>query len=130
MVLRLLLQAAGADEMLARKGQQLGVGRVIDRFHGLDLAGDGCHVGAQVFGKGGLFAGRSDHQDLLAVFQDLGDIVVEARVVVFAGMAVAVLDVRVRMRRVRFQRFGFGSVLVEMDDMGFDMVESDDGVIE
>jgi hypothetical protein len=45
-------------------------------------------------------------------------------------MGVAVLLVRVRMGRVRLQGLGFRSILVEVDDIGFSVVEPDDGVAD
>jgi hypothetical protein len=117
------------DKILARVGDDLAIGGVVNGFDADDFVDQVFVMGVDVFDQMQLGVGGADHQDLACAAERLGDVVVV--LLVFRNPAdthFAAFDVQLLMRDGRQDQLFFNIFAVEVHHMGFCMVKPDDGV--
>jgi len=103
---------------------------MVDRFYGFDILRNQWSFNSQIFHKGSFFLPWTHDENLLSIFQNSRDIAIEGSVVVFIGVRISVVLLRVWMRRMRFQGLGLRGVFIEMNDLGLGVIEPYNCVIE
>jgi hypothetical protein len=118
------------DEIIARVGDHLLVGRVIDRFDTHDLRHECCVVFVNVFDEFELGPGRAHDQDFLGALQSLDDGVIEVirigRVVVLRGGFGMSMQMMLRRRELQ----GLRALAVDAKQFRFVLVNPNGYVVE
>jgi hypothetical protein len=114
-------------KVVTDEGDELPVGRVVDRLDPNNLRFESMIVLVHVLDELELGFPRADYENLACALERLGDLVVEVlvicRVIPLGGLGWVAADMLPRMNHLRFDCLG-----INMENPGFVVIDPDSGV--